>query len=224
MSPLGNTLHTGRGHDPEAGMSLVEIAVAMVVFGLVIGSVGMSVTVLNGRSNGMSQSNQSIDQLQVAEQLIVRDLHAAKASAWYSTTACTGTASTSLPSTGTSTPVPSYPFSFVVALPHSPCVEVNLASNQLTVITAGGGQTVVSNLTSSSALTPDQVTWTPTDGKPTETFTISTSVVLTTESPRLNAPHEVSTTISDPEVVVFNGVYACETYWTNNPGSGTSPC
>ncbi|MGA2036080.1 MAG: prepilin-type N-terminal cleavage/methylation domain-containing protein, partial [Acidimicrobiales bacterium] len=63
-----------RGDD---GVTLVELVIAMAIFALVIVSVDSSVTVLNSRANGLSQSAQAIDQLQIAEETIARDVHAA---------------------------------------------------------------------------------------------------------------------------------------------------
>ncbi len=61
----------------EAGLSLIEVLIAMLIMSIVIIVVDTSVGVLNSKSNTLSQSDQAIDQLQVAEQTVVRDVHAA---------------------------------------------------------------------------------------------------------------------------------------------------
>ncbi len=60
----------------ESGFTLIELVIAIGIFSLVVVSVDVTVTMLTGRSTALSQSNQAIDQLQVAEQAIVQDVHA----------------------------------------------------------------------------------------------------------------------------------------------------
>lgn len=61
----------------ENGFTLTEVLIALAIFSLVVISVDGSVTVLSKQAIGLSQSSQAIDQLQVAEQTVVRDVHAA---------------------------------------------------------------------------------------------------------------------------------------------------
>jgi hypothetical protein len=210
-------------HRGEDGWTLPELAVSMTIFVLIILSVDVSVTVLNNQSNGLTQSNQSIDQLQVIEQLAVRYLHAVRA--WYNAPGCTS------PSGGSTSAPSSLPFYFTAALPNNPCVAISLSpsSNTLTVTSSAigstsGDMTVATNLVSSSKVTSTPVTWTPVDGATPETFTIFSAVVLTMATPRVGAPHARDTTTADPQIVAFNGVYNCQAYWNLNPGSGTEPC
>lgn len=203
------------------GWTLPETVVSMAIFLLVILAVDVSITTLNDQSNGLTQSVQSIDQLQVVEQLAVRDLHAV--TAWYSTSGCT------TPSGGSTSAPGALPFYFSAALPGSPCIGITLASNTLTITSSASGSTsgdttVAGNLVSSSEVTSSSVTWTPVDGAAKETFTISSAVSLTMAAPKLGAAHAQETTVADPQIVVFNGVYGCQSYWDLNPGAGTEPC
>ena len=61
----------------EQGMTLVETVLAMFLMTLVFTTVATSVNLLAGTSNSLGQQARAIDQLQLAEQTIVRDVHAA---------------------------------------------------------------------------------------------------------------------------------------------------
>lgn len=202
-----------RPRGAEAGFTLVEASIAMVIVMLVMVSVSASVTIVNRQSVGLSSSSQAIDQLQVAEESVVQDLHAA--TAWYTSSGC---------STSTSTPSEDNLHFTADVYGATPCVSVTLSSGTLTVTSAVGGKTrsqvSVSDLDSTSAVTPGAAI---SAGSPSQSFTDRLSVVLTMDSPRPGAPHETQTTVSDPTVIAFNIEYACKAAWAISPG-GQSGC
>jgi len=168
---------------------------------------------INRQSVSMAGSNQAIDDLQVAEESVVQDLHAA--TSWYSASGCTG---------ATTNPT-STPLYFTADLyGATPCIAITLSSGTITVTSTSGGKThvqaSVSNLDSTSAITPGGTVGA---GSPAQSFTDRFSVVLTMDSPRPGAPHETQTTVSDPTVIAFNVEFACQAAWAISPG-GQSQC
>jgi Tfp pilus assembly protein PilV len=199
----------------EQGVSLVEVLLAMVVFALVIVSVDASVSALSGRSNDLSQSNQAIDQLQVVEQTLVTDLHAASLTntasppasgpGFYQSSSCSSSAIVT--SAGQLSLSSTNPISFYVNLNGSkPCVGISMSStsHSLTIAESGSNLMTIYNLDSSSSLT---VTCTSASGA---LYCTSAAVNLTQDTPRVGAPKVRTTTLSDPQVEVWNQEYACE--------------
>lgn len=195
----------------EGGFTLIEASIAMVIVMLVMVSVSASVTIVDHQSVSMSGSNQAIDQLQVAEESVVQDLHAA--TAWYTSSACS-----------TSTTAPSADSLYFTADLYgaTPCISVTLSSGTLTVTSVVGGKThlqaSVSNLDNTSAITPGAAV---NAGSPSQSFTDRLSVALTMDSPRPGAPHQTQTTVADPTVIAFNIEYACKAAYAISPGAQT---
>jgi type II secretory pathway pseudopilin PulG len=189
----------------EEGITLVEVLIAMVIFALVVVSVDASVTVLNGRANGMSQSNQAIDQLQVAEQTIVRDVHAANS--W-----CTPV------------PNPAYGCATFLQAPSATdlkftanldgatsTIEFQVTGSSLTMRkNLGAPVTLLSNLDPTSAfIIPTTQTTPPLPVVGNTTYYTFIGVTLTMDSPRVGAPRVTQTTVADPTIEVWNVEYAC---------------
>ncbi len=197
----------------EDGFTLVELVIAMAIFALVIVSVDASVTVLNGRANGMSQSTQAIDQLQVAEQTIVRDVHAANSWCTPVPTPLYGCAATP---TATPTGAPNPDLIFTANLNGAtPTIEFKLVpgasgSQTLTMSkNAGAPVTLLSNLDPSSTFTvPNPVQVVAPNGT-TYSYYTSIGVTLTMDSPRVGAPRVTKTTLADNTIEVWNVEYAC---------------
>ncbi len=207
----------------EEGVTLVEVLIAMAILSIVIVSVDTSVSVLNARSNSMSQSTQAIDQLQVAEQTVVRDVHAA-------TSLCNST------SVFPCTPFTQAPmatelkFNAVLdcaLVPPSTCwsnptsFDISIsrtAPYQLTITKGNSTAVLVSNLDTSSGFTWKSVVFGST------TYYTSIGVTLTMDSPRVGAPRVTTTTTADPIVEVSNVEYACQAAWRNAGSTGTDPC
>jgi type II secretory pathway pseudopilin PulG len=191
----------------EEGITLVEVLIAMAIFALVVVSVDASVTVLNGRANGMSQSNQAIDQLQVAEQTIVRDVHAANS--W-----CTPVPN---PTYGcaTFTQTPSATdLKFTANMDGAtPTVEFQITGGSLTMKkNNGAAMTLLSNLDPTSAfIIPTSQTTPPLPVVGNTTYYTSIGVTLTMDSPRVGASQMTKTTVADSTVEVWNVEYACST-------------
>jgi prepilin-type N-terminal cleavage/methylation domain-containing protein len=195
-----------RGDD---GVTLVELVIAMAIFALVVISVDSSVTVLNGRANGLSRSNQAIDQLQIAEETITRDVHAANS--W-----CTP-----LPNPangcGAFTRAPTTTDLYFTSSINgaTPTIEFKLVtatgSKSLTMSTnLGAPVTLLSNLDPSSTFTVQNqpVVYQAPNGT-TYDFYTSVGVVLTMDSPIANSALVTKTTLADTTIQVWNVEYAC---------------
>jgi len=159
--------------------------------------------VMYKQSNNMASSNQAIDQLQMAEQAVVQDVHAAIG--WYTSSACT---------TATATPSAGQLFFTARLFGATPCIAITLSSGTLSVSSSSGHTIVVTNLDPTSYLTPSAAVTTGASN----VFVTRVAVLLTMDSPRVNAPRQVQTTVSDPTVIAFNVEYACQAAWAVSPG------
>jgi Tfp pilus assembly protein PilW len=213
-------------------MTLIEVLVAMAIMSLVIVSVDTSVGVLNARSNSMSQSDQAIDQLQTAEQTIVRDIHAATSWCGYNPTSTTPilpcTAFTQAPQAG------KLVFNAVLdgsswANPTS--FTVQISGNQLSVTKGTTTTVLASNLDAgtdpNTGLPYSGFTWqsvTFPAASPNATYYTSIGVTLTKDSPRVGAPRITRTTTADTNVEVWNSVLACQAAWRAADLQTVDPC
>lgn len=203
------------GSRDESGFTLVELVIALFVFSLVTLSVSVSLTDVTKQTTSLSQSTQAIDQLQLAEENITSDVHAAVG--W-----CSNPSASAL--------------DFNASLGGaSPTIDITLSgttSKTLTIAVGSSGNCTstvtttktVSSLDSSSVFTPTTASWTPTDGEAKQTFYDTVGVLLTLDSPSPSAPRPTKTTMSDPSIVANSIEYACQSAWSNEPGSGSSPC
>jgi len=199
----------------ERGIGLVELAVAMAITAILISVVASSMMVVSGQTSSLSRQTQAIDELQTAEQTIVREIHAAV--------------------TWCSTPTTSQ-LSFSADLPGtaSPVFDLNLSSGELTVATAtscppGGtwsaSSTLASGLSSASAFSiPPGASWTGTVTGNSYSFWTSVGVTLTIDTPAPGGVGSVKTTVADPSVQVWNQLYTCQKAWQQDPGNGVEPC
>jgi hypothetical protein len=152
----------------------------------------------------MSQSSQAIDQLQIAEQTVVRYVHAA---ILFSTAPTASQLQfTANIDKATST--------FAIKLS-----TMTDGSEQLTVSKSGNTMLTVSNLDPSSKFTPTTITY------DAVTYYVSVAVILTMDSPHYGAPRATKTTAADADVQVWNIRYACQVAWQQaTGGQGTTPC
>ncbi|MGH9918039.1 MAG: prepilin-type N-terminal cleavage/methylation domain-containing protein [Nitrososphaerales archaeon] len=186
----------------ESGISLVEVAIAMALFAIVIVSVDASVTVLNSRTNNLSQASQGIDQLQLAEQAVVTDLHSAMG--FYTQSGC----SSANAYAGSPATTLSSPFYFQSDLDGSQkCITVTLSSSSHTLtVTSGSTNSIsVSNLDPGASISVTCTT-TAVDGT---YYCTNASVHLTMDSPRTGAPHEITTTMADSRIEIWTQEYEC---------------
>jgi len=216
----------------EKGVTLVEVLIAMAILSIVIVSVDTSVSVLNARSNSMSQSTQAIDQLQVAEQTVVRDVHAA--TSWCNPTS--GSPCTTFTQAPTATELKFNAVLDCTLVPPSTCwsnptsFDISISKTapyQLTITKGNSTALLASNLD----LGTDPKTGLPFSGFTwksvlfgTTTYYTSIGVTLTMDSPRVGAPRITTTTTADTNVEVWNAEYACQTAWRNAGSTGADPC
>jgi len=187
----------------EAGVTLVEMLISLVIFSLVIVSVDGSVTMLSSRSNGLSQSSQSINQLQVAEQTLVQAVHAANS--WCEPVPIPAygcVTATAAPNTTANT----LTFTATMSGSTTTSYQFQITGNSLVMTKNGTTSTLVSNLDPSSSKTGFTAT-SVTVGS--TTYWNDISVILTMDSPRVGAAHVTSTTVADSDVEVWNVEYAC---------------
>lgn len=205
-------------------MSLVEVLVAMLIMSIVIIVVDTSVGVLNSKSNTLSQSDQAIDQLQVAEQTVVRDVHAA--TSWCSppvgvtpSTPCTAF---------TQTPTSSE-LKFNAVLDSSTWSSPTSFDIKLNTMSDGSEQLAITKNSTTTVLASNldpintKFTWNSvpvTTGGQQWTYYNYIGITLTMDSPRYGAPQVTKTTTADQQVEVWNVEYAC----TAAKGSGATPC
>jgi Tfp pilus assembly protein PilW len=211
----------------ESGVSLIEVMLASMLFALVVVSVDTSINVVQTHQVQISDQTQALDNLQVAQQAISRDVHAAVA--WTTPT---------LPTTAPSSPITAQTLAFTAQLGSgTPTINIALstATHILTVRCTGVGCTPAS--TSTSVITQAQVSnidpatlFTMTTSEVSNTvnstttndfyFTdVATSLILVT--PKVGAPHAFKITLADPDIVANNVEYVCENDLGNTGSTGT---
>jgi prepilin-type N-terminal cleavage/methylation domain-containing protein len=204
-------------HKDESGLSLIELMIATALMAILMATVATAILETTGQTSSMSRQTQAIDQLQIAEQEVVRDIHAA-------TTWCATPTSSQL--------------SFVASLPNTPVLQLTIGSGELTVATGTYNKTqqtcgswstpasaLVSNLDATSAFTVSSpASWTGTVLGKTYDYWPTIGVNLTVDTVGAHSGSVVKTTTADPTVEVWNQEYACQSSWQQDPGSGTEPC
>jgi Tfp pilus assembly protein PilV len=209
----------------ESGISLVEVLISMMLFAIVVVTVDASVTVVQSHQVQVSDRTQALDYLQDAQQAITRDLHAAQ-------TWTTPAPPTSVPGS----PVTATTLSFTADLGGgTPTISISLntTTHVLLVTCTGAGcrstgtgtitQAQISNVDSSSlfTFTTKEVTTTA-NSTTTNTFyytTVSSTLIL--DTPKVGAEHVFQSTLSDPNVVINNAEFACQTALSATGASGS---
>ncbi|HUI03542.1 MAG TPA: hypothetical protein VLZ77_08365 [Acidimicrobiales bacterium] len=221
---------TGRkGPRSEAGMTVIEVMLSSVLLAVVIISVGASITVLQTHQVQVNDRTQALDYLQIAQQAITKDLHAASATGW-----TTPTIPTSMPSQAVTATSLTFPASLGGGTP-TITISLNTSTHYLTVSCSGAGcrpgvsgsttvtQAQIANVDSSSlfTLTTKEVSTTA-NSVTTNTFyytTVNSSLVL--DTPKVGAHNAYKTTLADPNIVVNNAEYACQTALDQTGATGS---
>lgn len=188
----------GRFRHDESAFTVAEIVVAMTVFLLVITAVGVTVAVVEEHQAQLVSSTQSLDTLQVAEQTVIRDVHAAMP--------------TSTHPGGFST-ASSTELAFEAALNNAtPTVDIKISNQTLTVTTTLGAKTttqvLLRNVDASSAFAVDRSCTVTLPGPSSTTYDTDIGVTLTQDSPSVTAIRPTKTTVAAPNVQAFNVQYA----------------
>ncbi|GEM_PF-3556898 len=222
----------------ERGVSLVETALAMALMAVVMTSVGTAVKLISEQSTVMTTKTVDIDQLQTAEQTIVRDIHAADNVPPATAPWCYGS--------GTSpSATPSSELEFTANINGTTeAFDIKLSGGQLTVassttcagLASAPVATLASNLTSSSGFTvagcanlgscaplptTAPASWTGGSGA-SYSFYPALGVSLT-----MSGPNGVSTTVADHIVDIWNVEDQCQAAWQVDPQTSppmTDPC
>jgi prepilin-type N-terminal cleavage/methylation domain-containing protein len=214
----------------ESGMSLIEVMISMLLLSIVIVSVDASVTVVQEHEVQVNDQTQALDNLQMAQQAISRDIHAA-------TTPWTTPA---VPTSAPGSPVTATTLSFTAALGSAttqPVVNISLntTTHVLTVTCTGVGcsktagaatvvtQAQVSNIDSSSlfTLTTQEVSTTVGSVSTNAFFYTAVSSKLVLDTPKVGAHRVFQTTLTNPNMVTNNIEYDCQDALNNTGASGS---
>jgi Tfp pilus assembly protein PilW len=211
-----------RTHREESGVSLVEMMIALVLFSLVVVAVDSSLTIVQERQVQVTNGTEGLDMLQVAQEAITTDLHAATSWGWTPVAPATS---------GSVTPTPPL-FLYTASLNGSTamgialttthqlqvCSNANTTTTPVTSSSVCSGSSIqmqakVNNVDPSSliTLTTSEVSITNNGLTTNSFFYTSASTTLILDSPSVGAAHVSQTTLTSPTLVIYNGVYACQT-------------
>jgi Tfp pilus assembly protein PilW len=217
-------LRRGRG---EAGVTLVEMMIAMLLFSAVVVAVDSSLTVVQERQVQVVNGTEALDNLQVAQQAIATDLRAAQT--WTTPAAPTAagpTTAQSLVFTASLNTVTN-----LVTITLNTTTHQLVVCSNLTLTTSGCGsgvsgvrlQAQVNNIDSSSlfTLTTSEVSQTINSVTTHTWFYTSAADTLTLDSPSVTAAHVSKTTLTLPTLVIYNAVFTCQTASNAEGASGT---
>jgi Tfp pilus assembly protein PilW len=211
-------------------MSLIEVMIASLLFTVVIVSVDASITVVQNHQVQVSDRTQALDNLQLAQQAITSDIHAASFTPAWTTPA--------IPTSMPGSPITATTLAFNAKLGgHTPLINISLttATHILLVTctglgctpTAGAGTVVtqarIANVDSSSLFTLNtQEVSTTANSVTVNTFyftTVGSSLIL--DTPRVGAPKFTQTTLADPNIVTNNIEFACRSALSATGASGS---
>lgn len=238
-------VHSKRSDD-QRGMTLLETVLAMALMGVVFTSVGVGVTTISRQMSSLTAQTQAIDELQVAQQAIVKEMHAAYvppalSAPWCYSYVLAGTTVYAPSAT------PSTELKFIAQVNGSTVAyDIKIAGSTLTVATSASpglcagpwstAQTLLTNVDASSGFflagcttntgcaalpTAPPVNWTGGSGA-TYSFYPSLGVNLT-----VDGTNNVKTTQSDSTVDVWNVEETCQADWNSDPQTSpaiSDPC
>jgi Tfp pilus assembly protein PilV len=211
----------------ESGMSLVEVMISMVLFVVVIVTVDASITVVQSHQVQVSDRTQALDYLQDAQQAITEDLHAAVPTSWTSPV---------VPTSAPGSPITSTSLAFSAQLGGgTPTISIalNTSTHVLTVTCTGAGcrptgttaitQAKISNVDSSSlfTMTTKEVSTTANSATTNAFFFTAVTSSLILDTPKVGAQNVFKSTLSDPNIVVNNGEYACQSALSATGATGS---
>jgi type II secretory pathway pseudopilin PulG len=207
-----------RGRD-EVGVTLIELTIAMALLSITVVAVDASLTVVVDHQTQVTNQTEALDNLQGAEEAISRDI--ISATAW---------TTPAVPTTAPGSPVTAQTLVFQASLSNITnliTITLNTTTHQLqvcsnlTLTTSGCGSSVagvrlqaqVANIDSSSlfTFTTHEVTQTINSVTTNTFFYTAVASVLTLDTPAVGAPHVSKTTLQTPALVIYNGVYSCQT-------------
>jgi Tfp pilus assembly protein PilW len=213
----------------EAGVSLIELTIAMALFSITVVAVDSSLTVVVNHQTQVTSQTEALDNLQGAEEAISRDI--ISATAW---------TTPAVPTSAPASPVTAQTLVFQSSLSNVTnlvTITLNTTTHQLsvctnlTLTTSGCGSSVsgvrlqaqVANIDSSSlfTFTTHEVTQTINSVTTNTFFYTSVASTLTLDSPAVGAPHVTQTTLQEPALIIYNGVYACQTASSTVGATGT---
>ncbi len=208
-------------------MSLVEVMISMVLFVVVIATVDASITVVQTHQVQVSDRTQALDYLQDAQQAITEDLHAAVPTSW---------TSPAVPTSAPGSPITATSLAFSAQLGSgTPTISIalNTSTHVLTVTCTGAGcrptgagaftQARISNVDSSSlfTMTTKEVSTTANSVTTNAFFFTAVTSSLILDTPKVGAQNVYKTTLSDPNIVINNGEYACQSALTASGATGS---
>lgn len=215
----------GRAERDERGMTLLEVAISTGIMLVVMASVAGSIELMSSNVSTMAQTTNAINQEQIAEQTVVRDLHSA--TSW-----CTSPTTSQLEFTATLNGT-------------TKVYDFQISGNALTLQTASscppGGTlssatVLLTNVDTSSSTPVSQqsgfFSWPSASSNPSAptpvtangtSFYTSLGVILTVDSPSVKAARPTRTTVSDSVVEIWNAEQQCQTAWVDDP-VGSDPC
>jgi prepilin-type N-terminal cleavage/methylation domain-containing protein len=220
----------GRRHGrDQAGVTLIELTIAMALLAITVVAVDSSLTVVVEHQVQMTNQTEALDNLQGAQEAMTRDILGA--TAW---------TTPAVPTTAPSTPVTAQTLVFQASLSgitNLITISLNTTTHQLqmcsnlTLTTSGCGSSVagvrlqsqVANIDSASlfTFTTHEVTQTINSLTTNTFFYTSVASVLTLDSPAVGAPRVSQTTVQTPAIVIYNMAYSCQTASSNEGASGT---
>jgi Tfp pilus assembly protein PilW len=212
-------------------MSLVEVLIASLLFSVIVVVVDASINVVQAHQVQISDRTQALDNLQMAQQAITRDIHAAISTSLLPWT------TPAVPTSAPSSPITAQSLTFNANLGgNTPLINISLntSTHILTIICTGKGCTpsagagtavkqTVANIDSSSlfTLTTQEVSTTANSATTNAFFFTSVASTLVLDTPRVGAPHLTQTTLSDPNIVTNNIEYSCQNALLNNGATGS---
>lgn len=209
-------------------ISVIEVMISALLLSICLVTVDASVSIMVSHQTEVAQRTQALDSLQIAQEAITHDIHAA------TDTWTTPALPTSMPSQA----VTATSLAFTASLGGgTPTINITLNTSTHTLIVTCTGvgcrarssasvaytQADVTNIDSSSlfTLTTKEVTATN-NSVTTNTFyytTVSSSLAL--DTPYVGATHAFKTTLADPNVVANNAEYGCQTTLTGIGATGS---
>jgi len=210
------------GHPDESGASLIEMMIGLVLLGLVMTSVYSSLSVVQERQVQVVNSVAALDNLQIAEEAINTDIHAA--TAW--TTPAVPTSAPAQPITA-SWSGSGCGLNFTASINNASAtiaICLNTTTHVLTVTCSGSSvacpgnnsgtttEAQVSNIDSASlfTFTTKEVSTTISSVTTNAFFFTAIASTLTLDSPRVGGPHASQTTLTSPSLEIYNDEYACQ--------------
>ena len=201
-----------RSQRDEAGMTLVEMMIGLIMFSIVVATVDTSINVVSKQQSQVSAQTQAIDQLQTAEEALTHDLEAV--SSWQTPpTATSLTFVASLPTAGSSS--------------NAPTINAAISGTTLNITSTVNG--VTTTVAKVSGIDPTYSGFSPWECRTvslagnTVNYYVAVSVRLTVDGPRYGAAPGTKTSVSDSHVQAWNVLWAYQVAGAQT-GATTGTC